>query len=296
MKKLHTSKKLHYKATGALLMVLPSGFSAVVPLAAVAQGTMAPVQAPAVLPPLPIGTTALPLSATQQAQIDSYINLSSQIKMGLRPLDLKFKDATLDEVIAHLKEATGGELPAIEVRDARPLKVGFELKQMNVGDALYHIAGLAGCQLYVKPDGYLIAPPSKLTEEENKAFRNRDGGDWNQCADVRKNGSWAIRHQAPDVFKAAIIQDITRTDPAKLPLGRLDTTFDKFTPESQKMLMMMADWNNEYLRAYKPTEPLTRLEPSSVVRIENIAGGERTPLGVRVGGTMIYFPQKNATA
>ncbi|RYX80741.1 hypothetical protein EON83_27310 [bacterium] len=219
------------------------------------------------VPTLPIGATPLPLSVRQKAELDVYLALFHQQKMAMRLVDLKFKDVTLGEIVAHIKRTWPDTAATIEVRDARPLKVGFELKQIGVGDALDHIANLAGCQLYIRPGGLLIAPPSKLTALEQREFKQQRGGSWAHCADISGSG-WSARSKATQLFKHAIIQDITRTDPAKLPAGRLDTSFGNFNPDSQNMLQEFARWSNSHSLTFSPTAPPIQLETSSVVQID----------------------------
>jgi hypothetical protein len=109
----------------------------------------------------------LPFSLEDQASIDKALKLTEQEELSKTIVPLKVKDATLEELVAEIQRV----LPAakiIEVRDASPVHLSFELKEALVGQVLQSAAALASCELYLLPDRLLISPQNKLTREESK--------------------------------------------------------------------------------------------------------------------------------
>lgn len=285
------SKRSCQRATGILLLALPLSVSA--PQLPVAQAQ------PALTPPTP--KTFKPLPPEQKAQVQKLLALSRQENICKSLLDLKMQNATLQEVATRIKGMLQGQAVAIEVRGASPVRLGFELKQVAVGDVLSHVAALAGCKLFVLSSGLLLTPSSQLTEAERLDMEQRRGGEWSKSSASGGYG-WSARNEQSTFFTRAIAQEATGSDAKPLPATVVKTTFGSFSPESQIMLQEMVSWMNEEDRITHPKVAPLYLNAASPVTVDTsnprgisvlFGRGESDAGGMALGYADITIPAGN---
>ncbi|RYX80742.1 hypothetical protein EON83_27315 [bacterium] len=251
----HISNRFYLRGAGALLLMLPLSANSIRLL-------RAPVQAQAGRAAR-LRSTPDSLSSDKKAAIKRVLGLSKQGRVCKNLIDLKLDGASLEEVVAGVKRMLPSASLIVAVRSAQPVSVSLDLKQTRVGDVLSHVAALAGCKLFVRANGLIIAPQTQLTEFELKDFRERRGGDWLQCTEAG-GGKWAINSRGNQLFTEAIAKEVAGTGS---PSGLIKTTFGKFSPDSQAILREMVASLNEKPSANPRQQPL-HLNASSAVHIE----------------------------
>ncbi|RYG55191.1 hypothetical protein EON80_30985, partial [bacterium] len=142
---LQVPKRFRCRAIGTLLALPLSGIAL----------QSSPVQAQ-VAPARPAKKTLL--SAEQKVAVEKFLAVAGQEKFCKKTIDFKIENASLEDIIASIKRIAPGENVAIEIRGARPLQLSFDLKQEKTGNLLNNVAALAGCKLFLRPEGLLIAP------------------------------------------------------------------------------------------------------------------------------------------
>ncbi len=234
----------------------------------------------------------------QEASLAKIAVIAQAASVCGNAIDLKMENATLQDVIAGIKQRLPNHTINLEVRGDSPVRVGFDFKGVNVGNLLTPVAALAGCKLYVLHSGLLIAPPSQLTEDERLDIRKVGGGEWAlniesgvhddaiRNADGLRMIGWDIQREANRLFSRAIAQEVTGSDAKILPSVSAKTTFGNFSPDSQAMLQQMADWVRESSRTVYPNAPFLHLIPDSRISISTsnpekisitIDGGQSDP-------------------
>ncbi|RYX86272.1 hypothetical protein EON83_03345 [bacterium] len=214
--------------------------------------------------------THIPLSADQKAAVDKALACWEQAKICRVPIDLKMTDATLDAVLARIKQEPVAKNISIEVREPEATRLSFDLKRNKIGNVLDIVAGLAGCKLYLLQNGLLIAPESKLSTTELKDIKERKGGQWIKSSDGGL-GQWRTWGPVSEVLFQAIAVDITGKPVAQLPTGIINTTFDHFSLQSQQFLRTCADYFNEDNRYYSRDVAKVSLNDTSPVTVKIFA-------------------------
>lgn len=266
-------KRSHRRALGLFLLALPLGGIAFQLPGVQAQPT----------PPIPAKKSLKPLSAEQKAAITRVWGISRQEEMCKSLIDLKVENATLEDVTARVKASLPGRAVPIAVRGARPLRVGFDLKDTPTGDVLTHVAGLAGCKVFLLGNGLLIAPPTQLSEAELQEIKQQQAGEWMES--VASGGSgWSNQRVAHSLFAKSIAQEITGSDATPFAATVVKTTFSNFSPDAQKMLQQMVNWSTEDSRRRTPSWPSLALSASSPVVVDT-----SDPLGIQIN-----FPRNDS--
>lgn len=232
-KELRHSKQVRSRAIGTLLLALPFGGLAL---------PLSPAQAQ---PAAPAKKNFKPLSAEQKAEVAKAMTISLVTQVGKSVVALKMDGASLEQVIARVKEMSPGQPVPVEVRGARPVKVSFDLKQARVGTVLSNVACLAGCRLWVVGTGFLIAPKSLLTEAELADMKAGQVGEWRANADAGDpdggNNGWSTSSTRDRLLARTIGQEVTGgADAAALPAMKVKMTFGDFSPASQGALQQLA--------------------------------------------------------
>lgn len=222
-------KRLCPRAFGTLLLALPlSGITF----------QAQPVQAqPA--PSLPARKSSLSLG--QKAVVAKILRISRQGTVCKNHVDFQVQHATVQDVVAHVKEVLPGQIIPIEVRGAKPISVGFNLKNARLGDILGHVAGLAGCKLWMLSSGLLIAPESLLTSAERADVKQQQGGEWAKSAEAGAS-DWSNQRLAQELFVTSVAHEVTGSAATPQPAVAVKASFGNFSPESQAMLQQLVDW------------------------------------------------------
>ena len=230
------------RAVGIFLLALPLCGLAFQLTAAQAQPVPAPdaLAGPNQITPQMKGDAAQVMSIARNMEICKYA------------LDLKLEDATIEDAAERIKATFPDQNIVIRQRDARPLKVSLDLKETAIGSVLNAVATLTDCQLWVLPDGLLIAPPNKLDTLEKEIVKNGVAGAW--------GSPWTISSKGNTILIRAIAAEALGNK-----IGSIKTTLDKFSPESRAMLQQVANWQGRsFARINRP--PLT-LRPDSPVAV-----------------------------
>ncbi len=251
----HHPKRSSRRALSTLLLALPlSGIASQLPSAQAQPALTQPAK-------------KSPLSSEEKATIAKVIAISHQENVCKNRLNLKMDNATLEDVVARVKELLPGQTIAVEVRGASPVHVGFNLKGARVGDVLDHVAALAGCKLFVLSNGLLIAPASLLTGAELQDIKQRQGGEWAKSTESG-GSSWSTKSGASSLFTRAVAQEATGSNTTPLPTGVLKTTFGNFSPEAQAMLQEMASWVSEATHPLNPNAASLHLNAGSPISVD----------------------------
>jgi hypothetical protein len=233
-------------------------------------------------PATPLPAKKSPLSPEQKATVEKLLALSVQEHLCKSRIALKVDGASLEGVIARIKEVLPNEPVAIEVRGASPVRVGFDLKDASVSDVLQPIAALSGCKLWVLSRGLLIAPPSQLTKAEWADVNQSRGGEWAKNATVGTGGR-SSQDVKSELFTQAIAQEATGSQAKPLPPQVMKTTFGSFSPQSQAMMQEIVGWMNEGEHNSNPNAVPLHLNAGSSVTVDTTS-----PYGVTIyfgGGT-----------
>ncbi len=251
----HHPKRSCRRALGTLLLALPlSGIAFQLPSAQAQPALIQPAK-------------KSPLSPEQKATVNKLLAVLQQARVCKLPIDLKVENATLEEVTNRIKTMLPSQAITIEVRSAKPVQMGFDLKSTRVGDVLDHVAALAGCRLFVLSDRLLIAPSSLLTEAELRDIRQKRGGEWAKSTESGASG-WSAKIQATELFTRAVAQEATGSTAKPLPPGVMKTTFGSFSPDSQAMLQEMASWSSGGVGQPTPDAPPFHLSAESPVSVD----------------------------
>ena len=187
-----------------------------------------------------------------KADADQVMSIARNMEICKYALNLKLEDATLEDAAARIKATFPDQQIEIRQRDARPLKVSLDLKETTIGSVLSAIATLTDCQLWVLPDGLLIAPPDKLDTLEKDLVQNRVAGAWGSV--------WTNSSKGIPLLTAAIVAEALGGKP-----GAIKTTLDKFSPESRAMLQQLANWQRGNFASVN--RPPLMLRPDSPVEV-----------------------------
>ncbi|RYX80744.1 hypothetical protein EON83_27325 [bacterium] len=217
---LQVSKRIYRRFAGAMLLALPLG--------AIASGTR-----PAQAQPVPPTTTA-PTSLAASPAVKKVLGLAQQSNVCQRLIDIKTDNASFADVVERIKEKLPTNTLKVEVRGANPVSVSLDLKQAKVGDILSNVAALAGCKLFVHDAQLIVGPPAQLSAVELADFRQQKGGDWLQSRDSG-GAEWGSDVSGNLLLLGAIAQEAVGADQ-----GSVKTTFGKFSPESQEILLALA--------------------------------------------------------
>jgi len=93
------------------------------------------------------------------------IDLLDLEEVAQTKVSISVKDATVSDIVEAIGTATS-KPKRIEVRSAQPISVTLSMLEMEVGKILKAAAALAGCEFYLLPDRFLIAPLEQLRAEE----------------------------------------------------------------------------------------------------------------------------------
>lgn len=166
-----------------------------------------------------------------------------QEELAKTPISLKMTEASLETVIAKIQEALP-KMKNIEVRQAQPVRLSFDLKNAYAGQILHSAAGLAGCELHILPNRLLIAPLQELSKEEDK-----DRLRWTSSKNLlshRPLQSLFARRLAAD------IQQRTAAQAANGEPARAEILFGNLGPEQQTMIRLMTGWTMYGKPAFAP--------------------------------------------
>ncbi len=206
-----------------------------------------------------------PLSPELKARVIETLALFKQESACKTLVDLKVEGANLEEVVRHVRENLFDQDMPVEVRGAAPAKDSFDVKQTRAGDVLQHMAGLAGCNLYLLPAGLLIAPSSRLTEAERKSIKQRNGGLYTEDTNVSGNGKWMPSEQP---LVEAIAQEVTGSDASPQPPVAVYILFKDFSPFGQEILAKFATEYRESLAADAPWAAPFYLDDKCLIGLE----------------------------
>jgi len=268
VKREFLSQHRNVRAVGTLLLTLPLvGIALPLPLA---QSQPAPT--------LPAKKSFKPPSAEQKAAVAKAMTIAQGARAAKNVVDFKMENASLDQVIARVKEMLPGQPVSVEVRGAQPVKVSFDLKNTRVGNVLSNVAALAGCRLWVVSSGLLIAPKAQLTQAELADMKAGQAGEW--ALDLNAVGrdggerGWSSATVRDRLLARAIGQEVTGgDDPTALPAVKANMTFGEFSPSSQMMLQQIADSAIDDTRVTDPGIAPIRLSSSSLVSIDTSRPG-----------------------
>ena len=238
---------------------------------------------------------ALPQSAPdQKGTLNKIAVIAQATNVCGNTVDLKMENASLQDVVARIKQMLPNQAVRIEVRGDSPVRVSFDFKGINVGNLLTPVAGLAGCKLYVFGSGLLIAPPSQLTKGERLDFDQIHGGEWAENVDSGQNddairnadglkmGGWDVQVEAQRLFSKAIAQEITGSDAKVQPPVSVKTRFGNFSPDGQAMLQQIADWSREAIRVDLPGASFLHLTSNSPIEVDT-SSPEKISIGISAG-------------
>ena len=232
------------RAFGTLLLALP--------LCGIALQLPSAQAQPA--PNLPNGPAAAALSPQQKSEIERVMSISHNEDVCKLALDLKLKNASIEEVTARIKATFPNQQIEIRQRDARPLKVSLDLKETTVGSVLTGVAALSDCRLWVLPDSLLIAPPGKLSTIEHEMVKQRMAGEWAQSFQAGGHG-WSNETFGEKVFAQVVAQEVKASNKAPDAEGNIKSTFGQFSPEGQQALRQLANWTRGSTRRDHPNAP-----------------------------------------
>lgn len=251
--------KRHSGASRALLLLVACSIGATVQLPqALAQPAVAKTDKP----------KFKPLPAETRTEIQKAFLFVQREDICKTPFDLKVKDATLEDVAAQVKAAFPNTPLIIKVRDARPVKLSFELPGTKTGDALQQVSALGGCELFLFPDYLLLAPADKLNEQEQSDLKNSKGWSWKKsrfAAGAPSQWNPGVNglvethtgRTTEDVVKPALVRAIyqsvqdnaapmkqspTRATPDTKTNPNLTLTFGDLSPEAQGMVQQIVNW------------------------------------------------------
>lgn len=137
------------------------------------------------------------------------------------PVSVSVRDVDMYGLMRAVAAATT-KGKTIEIRMAQPIEVTFSTKNAPFGKLLEAGATMAGCELYLLPDRFLVSPPNLLTDEERKI------GEPYRATQAERN---AIRANA---FSSAVVHNL-------LQLKNEQVTFAELNPSTRQMLSWMMD-------------------------------------------------------
>lgn len=283
-------KSIRRHASGALLLTLLSCGLALQVTTAHAQPTPNAV------------TTFKPasLSPDQQSELEQVLSISQYEEFCKSALDLKLDDATIEEMITRIKATFPSKKVEIRQRDARPLKVSIDLKETTVGTVLQSVAALADCQLWVFPDGLLIAPPGQLNAAEKKLVALRQAGEWPQSVEAGGHG-WSNRTNTQKALALVVAEEVKANNLTPDATGNAKAKFGNFSPQAQKALQQLATWGYTEPFVLAPDSPIeVNLNDPNWVRIDFSSGASTQSgmmaMNIRVAGFPENIPPKLPTS
>ena len=194
---------------------------------------------------------------TSQKTLDDAFSLFRIATLWNKPVDWNEQEATIPQIVDHVRQNLGKEAPAIEVRGQDNTLTTFMLPQAPLGPTLTSLAELGNYQVWVFPDRLLLAPENSLTEIEKETVKQRTSGEWKRSsqagssywdsskaistaalpligADIKAHVEAKGQTPTPDVPKPRTSNDHF---PYEIPLGEL-------SPTSQVILQKMDDANS----------------------------------------------------
>ena len=251
---IRASRRARWRTLGSLMLVLPV-------LGCTLQ--LSPAQAQPQVAKLPASN----LSPDQKAAVEKMLAIAQQEELCKTRLDLKLDNATLDDVIQSIKTALPGQKVVVNVRDASPVRLSFDLKQAPVSDILQSAAALAGGQLWVMEDGLLIARPLSLSEGEQAAIKKGRSGQWLKSTEAGGSG-WSNSAIGEQMFATAIAQEVKNGEFKTEATGEVKTVFGNFSPDAQRMLQQLATWARDDTRTTRPNAPAFILGANSPITVD----------------------------
>ncbi len=205
------------------------------------------------------------------------------------PIDLKVKDASLEQVVAQVKKVLPPKT-LIEVRGALPVRVTFDLHDTTVGGALTSVGSLAGCKLWVFADRVLLSPPGSLSGVENADIEAMTGGEWSRNVAAGGSGWWAkgqgerqLLLTVADVFEQHLAKNpaavavatinatgvgaVTRPTPMTAPTAVL--LFGDLSPDAQAIMQQLVQWTNAGGHYRDPNIGLITLSSNTKITFDN---------------------------
>lgn len=226
-----------------------------------------------------------------------------------RPITLKVTNATLEDVIAKARIAFPAKT-RIEVRDARPVHVSFDLKATTAGEALQSVGALAGCKVWLFDDHLLISPLESLIPSENKDVDEQTGGEWGRSVAAGGSG-WSAQIKGVSTLLDAMVkvfdqrrlltnavatpvlttqntgpaatsqtQGNTASEAGKSPQPKPTVvTLGELSPDAQAVLTQLVAWQNESSRRNPMYQPII-LAPDTKITFDESQEQDHVSLGV----------------
>ena len=251
---IRASRHARWRAVGSLMLVLPAVGCTL---------QLSPAQAQPQVAKVPTSN----LSPEQKATVEKMLAIAHQEEICKTRLDLKVNDATLDDVIKSIKDALPGQKVEVNVRDASPVRLSFDLKQAPVGDILQSAAALSGGQLWVTENGLLIARPLSLSETEQAEMKKGRSGQWLKSTEAGGSG-WSNSSISAQMFATAIAQEVKNGNFKTEAPGEVKTVFGNFSPDAQRMLQQLATWTRDDTRTTRPNAPAFILGSNSPITVD----------------------------
>ena len=202
----------------------------------------------------PAEAQAPPPPTPEQARAFLRLDLAYQVLQS--PLTLKVENSSLEKIAEQVQKSlvANHSTPTMEiqVRNARSVRLKFDTKNSTVGKVLRSSGALAGVQLWIFSDHFLLAPEESLLPDEKEAL---DRGMMAKAPGSATERSWLIQFQQRSL--ASFISDeIKGLQKGKAGAGASDKiTFNQLSPESQAMLqILLASSKDDFLQG--PSVPI----------------------------------------
>lgn len=166
-----------------------------------------------------------PVTEKPQKSAQDHLALTSMEELGATPISIDIKNASLSDFIEAVGRATI-KPQRIEVRQSEPLTFSLALKDVALAKVLNAAAMLAGCELYLLPDRFLIAPAHALRTEERP------------LAQRYSQNSSNLKTLRGSIFARSVVSSIQQT-------GRQQVKFGDLQEPQRKMLQWMANTQSE---------------------------------------------------
>ena len=277
--------KRHLGASRALLLLVASSTSATLPLPRVlAQPAPAKTDKP-----------TFELAPEKRETFRKFVDLANMENVCKFPLDLKVKDASLEQVVAQIKKVLPPKT-LIEVRGALPVRVTFDLHDTTVGGALGPVGSLAGCKLWVFADRVLLSPPGSLSALELADVEAMTGGEWSRNVAAGGSGWWAqgqgktqLLSAMADVFEqhfakiataatggannvvngATTVAGAAGTESISKKAASTVVLFGDLSPDAQAIMQQLVAWTNSEFRQANPRVGVVTLSPNTKITFNN---------------------------
>ena len=213
---------------------VPSGAQNPAPsLTSVAPQPSAPLIQPLTSPP----------PTPEQARASLRVALAYQVLRS--PLTLSVENASLEKIAASVQKALvdGHSTPKmdIQVREPRPVLLSFAAKNSTVDEVLRSSGDLAGVQLWIFDDHFLLAPQKSLLPEEKKA--TEEGNALKAPTTSRERVSVVQSQQA--ALSSFVASEIKGLNGQGGNNQSNQVKFDQLSSESKAMLQVLLDGTKE---------------------------------------------------